>query len=400
MLLDPGPTFPGARALLPVAGAALVIASAVGGPPVLPSRLLGSAAPRYLGRISYSVYLWHWPMLVLIGAAVGPLSVPVSVAIVAASIPLAALTQHLVERPFREGRWIGRRPGRNLAQAAAVTLVVAGLGLGVTAVAQDRVATIFAGLTPQPADVDRGVHGWCFSTDLVRDPATCVLGDPAGDRTIVVYGDSHADQWTPAFEALARAHGLRLVMLARPSCPAVMLDFVRPGLGIVDPDCAGWREAALERIAQEAPDTVVLVQAARGSPIVDGRRITDGAAVQDAWDQGLRDAIGRIHAPNVVLFSAGLTLPFDGPGCLVEHDGDRSACTQAVPPSTIELHARERAVAEELGARYVDTTAWACPDGACPVVIGDLLVYRDDAHLTAPFVLSLTDRLGAALGLE
>jgi hypothetical protein len=130
------------------------------------SRLLGSAVPRYRDASRTR------PTVALADAGAhrcgrGPLTLPMPWP---SSRHRSARGAHpaLVERLFREGRWIGRRPGRNLVQAAALTLVVAGLGLGVSVVAQDRVASVFAGLTPKPVDFDRGLHGWCF-TGPVRD---------------------------------------------------------------------------------------------------------------------------------------------------------------------------------------------------------------------------------------
>ncbi len=124
--------FPGYAALLPTVGAALVIVSGAQPTALGPARLLGTAIPRFFGRISYSLYLWHWPLLVLPAVAAGaPLPLPERVALVVASVVLAVATNRLVEDPFRRGRFIGTLPRRNLAMAGALTVAVAMTAVGV-----------------------------------------------------------------------------------------------------------------------------------------------------------------------------------------------------------------------------------------------------------------------------
>ena len=124
--------FPGLAALLPTVGAALVILSGAQPTTFGPARLLGTAIPHFFGRISYSLYLWHWPLLVLPAVAAGvPLPLSERVILVVASVALAAATNRWVEDPFRRGRFIGTLPRRNLAMAGALTVAVAMTAVGV-----------------------------------------------------------------------------------------------------------------------------------------------------------------------------------------------------------------------------------------------------------------------------
>lgn len=123
--------FPGLAALLPAVGTALVVASGARASALGPGRLLGTAVPRFLGRISYSLYLWHWPLLVLPAVASGaPLPLGERAGLVMAAVLLAALTQRWVEDPIRRGRFVGTAPGRNLAMAGVLALVVAAASVG------------------------------------------------------------------------------------------------------------------------------------------------------------------------------------------------------------------------------------------------------------------------------
>ena len=146
--------FPGTAALLPTVGTALVIAGGLGGATVWPSRLLTLGPVRYIGRISYSLYLWHWPILVLPAAAAeSELPLPVRVGLALCTFPVAAASQHWIEEPIRRGRLVGQRPRSNLAFAGAlaVVLAVSSLAIGGGGVPWAAPATSVNG----PADLSR-----------------------------------------------------------------------------------------------------------------------------------------------------------------------------------------------------------------------------------------------------
>ena len=132
--------FPGWAAILPVAGTAMAVMAGTRAVAPLHARVLGWGPFRYVGRISYSLYLWHWPVLVLVPIALGgPLPLAGRVALVVlVAVPLAALSQRYVEDPLRRGRVIGTVTRRNLAFAGALSLAVAvgAVGVGATTAAR------------------------------------------------------------------------------------------------------------------------------------------------------------------------------------------------------------------------------------------------------------------------
>jgi peptidoglycan/LPS O-acetylase OafA/YrhL len=132
VVLSTGTPFPGVAALLPTVGSALVIAGGFRQTPFAPGRWLSKAIPRFLGRISYSLYLWHWPLLILPAVALD-MKLPwwARGALVLVAIGLAAATQRWVEDPLRHGRGIGTLPRRNLAMAGALSVLVATVSLGI-----------------------------------------------------------------------------------------------------------------------------------------------------------------------------------------------------------------------------------------------------------------------------
>jgi peptidoglycan/LPS O-acetylase OafA/YrhL len=132
LLLTSSTPFPGTAAVLPVAGTVLVVIAGLGVAGRGPARWLGTAVPRFFGRISYSLYLWHWPVLVIPATVAGSeLPIAARVGLVALSVVLAAATQRFLEAPIREGRLVGIRPPRNLAAAGAFSAIVVLLATGV-----------------------------------------------------------------------------------------------------------------------------------------------------------------------------------------------------------------------------------------------------------------------------
>ncbi|NKX52045.1 acyltransferase, partial [Arthrobacter deserti] len=230
--------FPGAAALVPVLGTAAVIAAGQTAGPLSVQPLVNLKAVQWTGNISYSLYLWHWPLIVffkdLTGSGPGPLQ---SLALLAGSVALAALSFHFVENPVRRSGWLAAAAWRPLAGAAGGTAVVASLCLvpaglheqvlagragqvrqllaeppakfGAAAMAS-RADQTFVGqdrvIVPDPANAraDRSPLGDCAAA--VEDPATpeCSLGHRDGRYTLALVGDSHAAHWFAALEPVAK----------------------------------------------------------------------------------------------------------------------------------------------------------------------------------------------------
>ena len=439
--------FPGTAALLPTVGAALVIVAGFRPPHALaPARLLGTAIPRYIGRISYSLYLWHWPLLVIPAAAAGaPLPMQERVALVGVAVVLSAMSQRFIEDPIRHGRFVGTRPSRNLAMAGALslTVTVCALGLAMTAVAPSLAATtqsavasdeatvnqiidaalaatsggatmadlprtidrpVPAALTPSLADARDDlpapyVDGCHVGTDGVTS-AACRYGDLNGSHTVVLFGDSHALEWWPALERLALQSGWRFVSYTKSACSPGDVAQWEASLKRVYTECQVWREDTLSRIASLDPDLVV-VSGTTPSPLVrpDGTLYTDaeGPAVYTAGLARTLETLSQSAAHVVMLGNTPLS-KFDVPVCLSAHANSILACStpvaQAFSPT---WHEATKQAAKNAGATYVDPTSWICSSSPCPPVVGNFLVYRDDQHLTPPFSEALAARLAMTL---
>ncbi len=455
LTLDSSLAYPGAAALLPSLGTVALIA---GGTHRLgPGRLLSIKPLRFLGKISYSLYLVHWPILVLAPLVIG--SEPDDLArigLVGLSIGGAFASWALVETPFRRGRpSLAIRPGRTvsvgLAAILAVVVLAAGPTLGVApaegvaaadpALVATREATdetwpdepaamilrvmptttpggsVAPSLTPaasavvevanqgaMPADVkptlakarsdeDRLRNDGCLAFERITEPPDCVYGGKEATFTVALVGDSHAAQWFPALARLAQHEGWRVVTFVKVSCPFIDLPVGNLALKREYRECAEFNEGSIARLKALKPDlTLISMSRLATHPI---HAADDTVAAQGA-------AIGRMVARVPGRTAIIVDTPYakrDIPGCLSSHKDDIDACAIVRKTAfTGHLGDVESVAAGASGAAIIDLSSRICVgDGACPVVVNGMILYRDDEHLTATFARSLAPALEAAI---
>ena len=438
---DPTTPFPGSAALLPVLGAGAVIAGGLRAGAVGPQFVLGRAPMRILGRYSYALYLWHWPLLVIAAERYPNLGAWPKCGLVAVALLLSAAGYRWYENPLRHARSLTRSATVSLAAGLAGILVTLGyaqivivghravvaraqalyaeqqkLARGTNTVVQlatpDQVRAAVAAaaalkdvpgnLTPPAAiagnDVANAYHDGCLvNTGPTVSPA-CVSGDSAGVRTVVLLGDSHAAQWLPALDALAARRDLRVVTLTKHSCP---IADVHTYDGIVQRyyyECVSWRRWAYQRIASLHPDTVIATEALEALVDRSGQRIPGSELT---WQLGLRKSLAALTgvAKNVYFLSDTPGHAQSAPECLAR--GDAAACATPTGEALNAAHqAQDRASAEVAGVHYVDTTGWFCTAAVCPSVIADKVTDFDDNHMTVTYATYLSHVFGMATGLE
>ena len=464
---DASTPFPGSAVLLPVLGTVLVlIAGGVGGLAVGPVAALRHPVAQWIGHRSYTIYLWHWPALVLFAARYGPLSLAQRLAVVALSVGLAAATTAYIEDPVRHLRWLAVRPARGLALGGALCSLALGVGglaratgpvldsgavaaapvlavsapdpaTGTTTVVPTTATpgaapatTAAASATPVTLDALAGsdLSGLVAANQRVlaqgvaiddvpsnlnpslgqagADRAeiyadgcvnigvdanvhatgdSCRYGSPDAPVRVVLFGDSHAAQWFPALKEIVEDRGDQLTVLTKGGCPTAAVPIPTATLART---CPQWRDAAIALLAAERPD-VVIVSGWSGYPNTD-----------DEWAQGFDDTLSRLAPLTGRLIVLGDNPPAqdDPAGCLSGHLRSAEACVAAradvVAASRIDV---ERRVAARYGATFVDTTDWLCTDSKCPVMIGNLLLYRDMTHLTTFATLWFEPLLAASM---
>ena len=241
----------------------------------------------------------------------------------------------------------------------------------------------------------------CDVTRAATSSSACVHGDPNADRTVVVYGDSHAAMWIPALDIIGKQADWKVIQLNKPGCIAPDFPTYSNVLGREYTECEQYRDWAMGKIEELQPDVVIVTSARSGSLMaVDGKGTEDG--VEDAWEEGLGRTLDRI-APNAgrVVVLGDMPYPSQpGIDCLSANPNDVERCTDSREDAVLADHnAVEARVAEEHGAEYVDITPWFCTDEVCPAVINGLTVHRDSMHISENYAVWLSEVLGQATGL-
>ena len=419
--------WPGAWALLPTVPTAVLLWVGWRGAPTGPGRLLGSRPMVWVGGLSYSIYLWHWPVLILgewvaerAGWSLAPWA---RVALAVASVGPAWLSWRFVENPIHHGPWLRERPRALLAAGLAMSLTgvlvalpllplrspftttpegdrppLAQLGAAVVVPGQPvRVAADPGWVTPDPltagtdrpdADVDR-----CQVAAAAAEPVACSFGDPDGDRTIALVGDSKAMQWLPALQEAAKGAGWRIVTYGKSSCAFAAAPATQAGRPY--PECDAWNASVTRALTDDPPDVVVTSGVARAAWSDHGPDHAPLVAGYAARWRALVDA----EVPVVVIGDSPLS-PDDLDVCAAWHPRDLDTCTFDAAPAVAGsgLPAQQEAVARSgQGTALLDLTPWICPGGRCPVVIGHVAVHRAGDHVTATYARTLAPQVGAAV---
>jgi peptidoglycan/LPS O-acetylase OafA/YrhL len=425
-------TFPGTAALVPTLGAAALIvsgtalAATAGGVTGLKAGAgwaLSLAPVRYVGRISYSWYLWHWPFIIFAAAIWGPrLSVAAGLAAVAASWVPTQLTHMLIEDPVRSAPALRRLPNRAIALGLACTVVALGVGIGLResqpSVRLAKIADVpgAAALVDQPvpqetatalrpnplkarADRGRSYYEGCMVGIEGTNSNKCLYGNPTGDRTLILFGDSHAMQYFPAVEELAEIHGWRLIVLTKAECPPEEVEVKSMVEDREYSQCDEWREETLKRIEQGNEHmTVVMSGDTEYTPYGPGGEELSGDEAAEAMEAGYKRTLERIRAagPHTVVIRDNPTSIEDVPSCVSEDIQHLGRC--AFP--RLREWDREydvRAAESSPETHLVDFIGDICPGEVCRAVIGNALVYRDKDHLTATFARTLEPMLESDL---
>lgn len=416
LVYDDATPFPGAAAALPVlATAAMIVGGAASGG-LHATRLLGLAPFQFVGAISYSLYLVHWPLQIIPQSAVGedsPLSLAVRLGLGAVAVPLAWLLYRFVERPIiswqalrgRSALWTGAA-----ALAASLALVAtAGTMHGAAsgaALSTDETVSETTALRTEPegtgfvpANLEPSLRdaaednppiydNGCHREESGTDPSGCRIGENPDAPLVFLVGDSHAASWYPALARLAEEGTIRLDTNTKSSCPSVDVPVLKDGVEYTE--CAQWRSGVVQRIQDEEPALVLLANHGVGE-----WQTVDSDDPATAWRRGLESTIGEVDDSARVAVLADIPLQgADPPECLsynLEHASECDAAVEdAFSPEVIET---EEAAAEAAGAEYIDLTPYFCNERTCPTIVDNLLVYRDEQHLTATFSSRLAEPL-------
>jgi peptidoglycan/LPS O-acetylase OafA/YrhL len=441
--------YPGTAALLPVLGAALVIGAGCAMPTKGCGRFLALPPMRAIGRVSYSWYLWHWPVLLLAPALLGhPLGLAERLAAAAVSAGLAVLTLRLIENPIRFAAPLRRSALASLAVGALATAVAVCVGIALLiavpapvgrslatqtltgtlgpppvggnvdqynaairrAYAQVQTAVAAsADLDDVPSNLDPPLANanlkseaartpyWnkCMAGPLQVDQPVCAMGDTASPTTVALIGDSTAWMWITGFQQAAAQRHWRLEMAAKGKCPVLDLPTLK-NLGRKYTECDQWRTEIIARLQTEHPKLIVLSMSRRYGARDHIPEVFE--SYDPAWLDSMTRLVRQLRGTGAqVLVLGPIPVPQSVvPTCLSVHLDDATACS---PLRSVAVNdpgiAAETSATKAGGGQYADLTALFCTAERCPVIVGNTLVYQDSYHVSLEYSELMAPVLGA-----
>ena len=452
LFLDGAQEFPGPWTLVPLAGAALVIVSGVTEPDgprgwrdLGPVKLLETPPFVWLGTISYALYLWHWPLLLLVLSVTPaqPFSAASGITVIALSLVLAWFTHLYVEKPLRQRGKPERRPvlrvdyvKRALSHAPnawyPVTAALAVVGVAAIATSPlsfgayqkhqanqilDEVDGLggyeevykgarvnFAGEeAPEgvpifpPAEMgpdgvlDAAALDGCvsdFDSTTVHDDEDCWYGDTDADETLYLVGGSHSEHYLPALDLIGKERGFKIVTYLKVGCP---LYFEEKIDGTYFEDCMEWSADVEKTIMADPPSLGVFMVSTRPTVI-------DGGGVEQVPDFYV-EVFKRFSDAGIHIFGARdtvwLTNPDGGmrdPAICVEESEDPMACGEPARASLLPWNPAVTAY-RGLDMTHLDVNGGNIVDEWVMTVMGNIRVYRDAHHFTRQYAETLADEL-------
>ncbi len=433
--------WPGTLVLAPTVGTALIIAAGSATGTVL---LPGARAWRplvWVGGLSYSLYLWHWPLLIAVREIWGPVDVTLGLVVVAASFLPAWLTHRYIENPVRFSPRLVASPRRSITLGLGLSGLAAAAGIAVA-------LTGTGGRTPAGLEVDIDSVGGPPVLDLATvDPAAplgaallwpdpearwdyippsglvtpvpepglavadrpnpenpncsmvvefgqtvptwCVAGDVGAHRRIVVVGDSKATQWYTALNQYGVSRGWQVEFAAKASCAfseATLIFNSRPYS-----ECDAWNRAMVAALEADPPD--VLITSAIYSKAAPLGSAGDVAQTREAGIEGFSLRWEQLEADGIhviALLDTPLP-PSDIAECVERNLSELGRCALRRASAVANSGAPSMLAAAAMtpGVDVVDLTDYFCDDQACPAVIGNVVVYRGGYHVTDTYIRTL-----------
>lgn len=423
LLFSEATAFPGYAALLPTLGTAMVIAAEQVPQRWASEHILNLKPMQYVGDLSYSIYLWHWPVLVLYSAMIASTKTDWyhGFAVVGLTFLLAHLSKRWVEDPFRHGNWHRWRWISSPGFIVATSVVLVGLIAGMILLHTHRSEGSEANMAkPVPALLTQLYNPGrptvpsfkmarqdnpdvyrlkCHANQTSSEPSSCTFGPASARRVVALVGDSHAAQWLPALQEIYRERpDWRIVTYTKSACAfnAAILS-IGESTGPYE-SCSAWNQRVLTELKTLRPDIVVMSASAtyrvHGIDNKEGyvKALTDGLLIR--WEQLLQTGAKLVAIRDTPRMAQNIPECMSAPGATLE------ACStlreQALRPDPI-VFAMQRKPKNWENLLYLDMTDQICEAKVCKPIKGQVLIWRDSGHITATFSRLQAERMGALL---
>jgi len=397
--------FPGSIALIPVTAAALLIVSGAGSTQTTVKRLLSSPWLTALGKVSFGIYLWHWPLLAFTIEYTGSnrLSLPLGLAIILLAIVLAMATNRYIEEPIRQKRY---QPGK----AWAPYLIGGAFLAPVLATAatwnyyiQNTIASQIhyklqqasiddATRLDERQDTSQIPRGEMVAVkELLPDSYAdnchqditspqvqiCTYGDLRSQASIALVGGSHATQWLPALDSIGKQQRLKIFNITKSACPL-------GALPDSDPSCVEWNRQLLEDLSRLKP-LAVITNSTRAALPASPEHVPPSYVQQ--WQK--LESLGI----QVIAIRDNPSFDFDAAACIARHKNGALACAKPREQSLSNIDPSVTHLSTLRNLSLIDMSEFFCTQRTCITITNDHLMYRDAEHLNVLYVLSLTDEL-------
>jgi len=437
-LLTSATPIPGALAMVPVLGTALVIWCGDGFPDLVPRFVrLARGVTMQLGRISYSLYLWHWPLIVLVPYVTGHALTNLEKGdVLLGSLGIAWISTALLEDRVRRAGWLNRGSSlRSLVPGAIAMAAVVALAMSFTQDVQSQVrqasTTVNAAADShkQPCFGARAVANHCagvhhlkyadsalLTTESYKDQLhnghecmqgqhsavvrACTFGTPASRATarIALVGDSHARHWSPALDALAMKHHWNVELMAKGSCPFNVAAVTTMRYPEDAPSCHQWVHSVMRRILADPTITTVVTSASSRRYLV--QNVAPGNS-RKALIGGFRSTWRELTAAGksvVVIGDVPAMNHGDIPTCVARAKNRDDPCwvkaSSALTPDPL-LRAASAATSKRVSAINLDR--FFCDEWRCHAVIGGVVAWADENHIIGYFARTLAPYINPVL---
>ena len=391
--------YPGQAAVAVTAATVLLIAGVDLADGTIPARVLGSTLPVWIGKLSYSIYLWHWPLIVFWKDDLTPAT------LVTAILAASALSYSLVEQPVRRQLWTARAAWPVAITGLAMSCLIGFLAIPLALKNSPQELQVLAArhdIATPPSSCPYAGREWPSPS---RSDA-CVLVRGTG-ATVLLVGDSHAQMWAPTLIRLATTSNWRLLSMTRSQCVPTDFTIARPKRDravttTMGQACTAWRHVAYPAAVERYdPDYVVVGARPQIYDIA-----TPAGVVRQAdpdfdrlWRRSWRQPIETLTADGAELLVMGPvpTMPAWLLNCLATRG---RPCNVPATRDADTAHAAavvRRIVRRSPRADLLDVQSLVCPDGMCPGRIGGVIVHQNRSHVTATFAVAQAPAFGRLL---
>jgi peptidoglycan/LPS O-acetylase OafA/YrhL len=389
---SPYTTYPGANALVPVSATLLLIlvgsnADSYARAPF--SRALSTRPMQWVGRLSYSWYLWHWPFIVLTVLVLNNGSIPVRTGAALASLGVAYCAFRYVENPFRLNRRNIQSVPRTIVIGVVITVAVVAFARGLHYISAHKIPSSFE---QQLAVDSQSFQPRCTARYLPESTYYCFGGDLTSSTTVALVGDSHAAMWFNALSDVGTDEGFRVLLLTEEDCPLIPVEVrIGPDAVVDTSQCAARTAEGMRYLRTVKPKAVILAQYDFyvGSIVDAGGNIPSDSEQVSLWSRAFKSSIDELATEGIrsgVILN-NPTLPQSPVECVSE-TGSISQCevprSVALAPGRQLQDAVRQVLRAEGDVPSLNPDTTLCSATGCPLELDGHVMYADTDHLYYP----------------